>query len=142
MTILKLERHNWFGKQRRGIIRSARRCLCILSLLYSAYLWLEALEFDTRISISTGIHSINSGTRATNRQNTSSPKYNDDIILLLQQYLISASADLHPTHGTAPPPPPDVYRKPSHIGALSIFGPLALLLCLPKRSALHPIRYI
>jgi hypothetical protein len=31
----------------------------------------------------------NSGTLALNRQNTASPKYNDDISLLISQYLIS-----------------------------------------------------
>ncbi len=35
-------------------------------------------------------HWSDSGTLASNLQNTSSPKYNDDISLLISQYLISA----------------------------------------------------
>jgi hypothetical protein len=31
---------------------------------------------------------LNSGTEASNRQNTASPKYNDDISLLISRYLI------------------------------------------------------
>jgi hypothetical protein len=35
----------------------------------------------------------NSGTLSSNRQNTSRPKYNDDISLLISQYLISGQED-------------------------------------------------
>ncbi len=43
----------------------------------------------------------NSGTLASNRQNAASPKYNDDISLLISQYLITAVAGA----GVAPEEP-------------------------------------
>ncbi len=82
-----------------GIVRLAQRfCRCNFGLLYSASLKLEQ-KVDAVFSVQCTLYSpqllggrgcvSNSGTLASNRQNTASPKYNDDNFLLIEQYLIS-----------------------------------------------------
>jgi hypothetical protein len=62
----------------------------------------EVPEFDAVFSVEFTLYSpqlsegkgcfSNSGTLASNRQNTESPKYNDDISMLISQYLISGAS--------------------------------------------------
>ncbi len=87
--------------QKWGIVRSAKRCHhCILGWLYSAYLRLESQNLtcnpcpptavDGIVHIHATLNTVSkSGALASSWQNTSSPKYNDDISLLILQYLIS-----------------------------------------------------
>ncbi len=86
--------------QRWGSLRSAKRCRrCILGLLYSANLKLESPNltqcsvYSVQCTLYTGGgagYMSNSGTPASNRQNTASPKLNDNTSMLISQYLISA----------------------------------------------------
>ncbi len=91
--------------QRWGIVRSAKRChRCILGLMYSASSKLESQNlaqcsvcsvhcmYSHQLLLSRSCISY-SGTLASNRQNTANPEYNDDISLLISQYLISATAN-------------------------------------------------
>ncbi len=87
---------NFMGKEKisgKDTVKSAKICHCILSLLYFAYLRLIKSQNLTRnpcppdscglYSVQYSVHcTLNTGTLALNRQNTSSPKY-DDISLLI-----------------------------------------------------------
>jgi hypothetical protein len=86
--------------QRWSIVRSAKRCRhCILGLPYSAYFRLDSQNLTRHPppqmwTVQYSVHctrntASNSGALASNWQKTSSPKYNDDISLLILQYLIS-----------------------------------------------------
>ncbi len=68
-------------------------------LFCSAYLRLESQNLTHNPSPPYSVHctlytASNYGALASNWQNTSSPKYNDDISLLISQYLISSSMRL------------------------------------------------
>ncbi len=72
-------------KHRQDIVRSTKRCRrCILGLLYFANIRLESRRIRHAIPTPgscTSVHCVNSGTLASNWQNTS--KYKDDISLLI-----------------------------------------------------------
>ncbi len=84
-------------QHRRGsrTVRSAKKCRrCILGQMYSAN---QKLESQNLTSVQCIVYTVqggggclsNSGTLASNRQNTAFPSYNDDISLLILQYPIS-----------------------------------------------------
>jgi hypothetical protein len=87
--LTRLER----ARQRLKSVRSEKRCRrCILGLMYPAYLRLEPCELDTEpLLLKYCSSAVEFWGLAAKRQSTS-PKYNDDISLLIWLYCMSSMA--------------------------------------------------
>ncbi len=91
------------GRSRNEILIDQQRDVVIVFLAWCIPLiWRYSPRTDT-VYTSTAVGGeglrVKSGALASNKQNTRSPKYNDDIPLLISQYLISGEKRLHLWHG-------------------------------------------